>query len=153
MNFNNYKFIYFGLIIGVLFSIGMTRLHDYYIINNPKFTISFVEKIIDDRSNLEPNNSIKYIDKEIIYIDNTTEYIHKIYKNHLLYLGVFILILYLFIDIIFYPEGRKDESFFRFFQLKKMSHHRRKYIKEKTNYFLLGLFLSIIPSIIIIRMV
>jgi Fe2+ transport system protein B len=153
MNFNNYKFIFFGLIIGVLYSIGVTRLHNYYIINNPKFTITFVENVIDDRSNLEPNNAIKYNDEEMIYKDNTTEYIHKIYKDHLFGLCIFIFILYLFIDIIFYPEGRKDQSLLRFFQLKKMSNLRRMYIREKINYFLLGLLLSVIPSIIIIRII
>ncbi len=153
MNFNKYKFTYFGLIIGVLFSIGINLLHNYYIINNPKFTVSFVEKNIDDGSNLEPNNAIKYIDEEILYINNTTEYIHNIYKDHLLYLGVFVLILYLFIDLIFYPEGRKDQSLLRYFQLKKISTLRRMYIREKVNYFLLGLLLSIIPSIIIINMI
>jgi hypothetical protein len=146
---NNYKFIIIGLLIGIIYSVVITNIYENKISNNPFFKTVKINNIIDDRNNIEINNVIEYEDEVIIYLDNETEFYHKLFQKQLHFLVLFIIIVFVLSDIVLFPEERKSEGILDFLKLKNMNSFKRKIYRNKINNLLLGLFLSTIPILII----
>jgi hypothetical protein len=145
---NSYKFIIIGLLIGIIYSVVITNIYKNKISNNPFFKTVKITNIIDDRNNLETNNIIEYEDEVIIYLDNETEFYHKLFQKQLHFLGLFIIIVFVLSDIVLFPEERKSEGILDFLKLKNMNSIKRKSYRSKINNLLLGLLLSTIPILI-----
>jgi hypothetical protein len=140
----NKKFIIIGLIIGLIYSFSINYIFKHCLSKNPSFEILNVTETIDDRNVFEPDNAIEYSEEKKIYLDKNVEFFHKLRQNKIQFLAVFIFITYCTVDIIFYPEGRKNEGLLDVFKYKKMCPVKRSFIKNKINNLLLGLGLSII---------
>ena len=145
---NSYKFIIIGLLIGIIYSVVITNIYKNKISNNPFFKTVKITNIIDDRNNLEINNVIEYEDEVIIYLDNETEFYHKLFQKQLHFLVLFIIIVFVLSDIVLFPEERKSEGILDFLKLKNMNSFKRKSYRSKINNLLLGLLLSTIPILI-----
>ena len=145
---NSYKFIIIGLLIGIIYSVVITNIYKNKISNNPFFKTVKITNIIDNRNNLEINNVIEYEDEVIIYLDNETEFYHKLFQKQLHFLVLFIIIVFVLSDIVLFPEERKSEGILDFLKLKNMNSFKRKSYRSKINNLLLGLLLSTIPILI-----
>jgi hypothetical protein len=139
-----------GLLLGLVYSTTVYFLFNRHKIENPQYRIVPIKEIINDRNVLEPIIVIEYNDEKIVYLNEVTESYHNFYKNHLYYLMFFIIILYVLVDIMFFPVGRSSEGWTDFFQFKSIAPTKRNSIRKNINNILLGLAMSLIISICIL---
>ena len=140
----NYKFIFSGLFIGLVYSVYTQYQFDHKARTSSSHYETKTE-IIDDRDPSNPNDVMAYETEIVVYDDPQTQFYYYLFVNEYWHKAVLVFILWCLVDIVYFPESRNHKMATRLELLlkSKSSHDRRARMRNVFGNLLFGIFISI----------